>query len=327
MIISRSPFRISFVGGGTDLAYFYREHGGCVVSMSIQEYFYLSMHRYFFDTGYLVKYSQTERVDAVEKIQHPIIREVFSSYGISGVDFSSAADIPAGTGLGSSSSFTAALITLCDAYTGRQRSQASVAEMACDVEINRLGEPIGKQDQYGAAIGGLKKIRFMPDDTVVVEPIFLKPAQRQRVEEGLLLVYCGGSRSASAQLAGQRRNIEASPSLIDNLKTMAKQAEDLALEITRDVDVLGDYLHEGWERKKRFSSSVSTPEIDAIYERARAAGARGGKLLGAGGAGFLLFYAPGDAGPAVRHALSDYKIHDVRTDHSGALIVFNDQSR
>jgi D-glycero-alpha-D-manno-heptose-7-phosphate kinase len=323
MIISRTPFRVSFVGGGTDLPYFYREHDGCVVSMSINRYSFLTMHRSFERHGYLLKYSKSERVEHIDQIEHRIIRAVFERYGIDGVDFASASDVPAGTGLASSSAFAANLISLCDAYTGRSQSQLDIADGACDIELNVLKEPIGKQDQYGCAVGGLKKIEFHKDDTVTVEPILLTSKQRDRLESSIALIYCGGERSASSQLKIQQQNVASSAALIDNLKTMARQAHDLSVAIRRDVDLLGDYLHEGWERKKRLSASVSNPKIDAMYAIAREAGATGGKLLGAGESGFLLVHAP-DRLDAVLDALSEHKIERIKLDLEGTKIVYND---
>ncbi len=325
MIVVRTPFRVSFVGGGTDLPYHYEQHGGCVLSMAIRKYSYLSMHAGFHDTGYLIKYSRTESPERVADIEHPIIRTVFEMYGIDGVDFASAADIPAGTGLASSSAFTCGLLRLCDAYTGRERSQLDIAEAACDVEINRLGEPIGKQDQYGCALPGLKKIEFETDGSVLASPVLLNDSARNRLEDSLMLVYCGGNRSASQQLRGQKKNVTSSADLVANLKEMANQARQLSVDLLHDPDCLGDYLHDGWERKKRLSSGISTPEIDTLYDTARAAGARGGKLLGAGGAGFLLLHAP-DHREAVSEALPTRKIDHLRMDETGTAVVHNDQT-
>ena len=325
MIVVRTPFRISFVGGGTDLPYHYLQHGGCVLSMAIRKYSYLSMHRGFHDTGYLIKYSRTESPERVSDIEHPIIRTVFQMYGIDGVDFASAADIPAGTGLASSSAFTCGLLRLCDAYTGKTRSHLDIADAACDVEINRLGEPIGKQDQYGCALPGLKKIEFNTDGSVLASPVLLNDTARQRLEDSLMLVYCGGNRSASKQLQAQKKNIADSAQLVANLNEMAQQAHRLSTDLLRDPGCLGDYLHDGWERKKRLSDGISTPEIDALYHTARGAGARGGKLLGAGGAGFMLLHVP-DCYDDVAKALGGQKIDRVHMDETGTTVVHNDQT-
>lgn len=192
MLINRTPLRISFVGGGSDLPSFYQEHSGAVVSMAIDKYFYLSMHQSFEKTGYLLKYSKVENVEKVDDIEHRIIHQVFKDKSIDGVDFSSAADIPGGTGLASSSAFTVGLLSLCDAYNGNYTSQMNLASDACEVEIEKLNEPIGKQDQYGCAIGGIKFIEFLPDESVKLTPIFLAPKQAQKLNSNLLLVYLGG---------------------------------------------------------------------------------------------------------------------------------------
>lgn len=326
MIVARTPFRISFAGGGTDIPSFYRAHGGAVLSMAIDKYFYLTMHRAFLSRGYLLKYAKTEAVQSVEDIEHPIIRQVFADYGISGVDFSSAADIPAGTGLGSSSAFTAGLISLCNAYKGHYAPAEEVAAAACRIEIDRLGEPIGKQDQYGCAIGGLKLIEFHQDERVVVTPIFLTHTKRQALEDSLVLAYVGGHRSASQMLRQQGAEIAANPARVDDLKAMASLAHQLRGQLQEDPTALGAFLHEGWERKRRLSATVSTPFIDAVYERGRAAGATGGKLLGAGGGGFVLFCAPGATADGVRAALSDLPLFSVKIDGAGSVIVYDDMS-
>nr|WP_321365618.1 hypothetical protein [uncultured Celeribacter sp.] len=284
------------------------------------------MHKSFHDSTSLIKYSRTETVDAIEDIQHPIIREVFSMYGIEGVDFASAADIPAGTGLASSSAFTCGMIKICDEFTGQFREQIEIADLACEVEIERLREPIGKQDQYGCAVPGLKKIEFNPDGTVDVSPILLKSAARARLEDSLTLLYVGGTRSASAQLETQKKTVASNEQLTANLKEMANQARVFTDEIADKPDDLGAYLHEGWERKKRLSPHVSNPHIDALYERALAAGATGGKLLGAGGAGFLLLHAPG-ARDAIEDAFQDMKLQRIRIDTSGTTVVHNDTGK
>lgn len=323
MIIVRTPFRVSFVGGGTDLPYFYEQHGGCVVSMAIDKYSYLSLHPNFHGKGHLIKYSNVENTDSIDQIKHPIIRTVFEMYGIDGVDFSSASDIPAGTGLASSSAFTCGLLRLCDTYQGNNRTQLDLAAAACDVEINRLREPIGKQDQYGCAIPGLKTISFGRDGSVEVSPILLTQSAQTRLEESLLLIYCGGQRSASAQLKTQEKHVASSDDLTTNLIEMADQARDLSRRIALDPDCLGEFLRDGWERKKRLSPGMSTPEIDAAHDRAIAAGATGGKLLGAGGAGFLLMHVP-DCRDAVIAALPDYQTMPIRMDMRGSIVIHQD---
>ena len=252
MIISRTPLRVSFCGGGSDLPAFYRDHGGAVLSMSIAKYVYLSMHAYFRSEEYVLKYSQIERPKTVDEIQHRLVRQVFEDCGIKGVDFNSSADVPAGTGLGSSSAFTVGLLNLCNAYTGRYQGREALAAKACEIEIEKLGEPIGKQDQYGCALGGINFIEFHPDDSVTYERVPLKLAQREQLENNLLMLYLGRSRSASAVLKEQMNTLKTSSYAVDNLKTMVRQARALRGDIMNDIDVLGPYLHEGWELNERW---------------------------------------------------------------------------
>lgn len=324
MIISRTPFRVSFCGGGSDLPSFYRAHGGAVLSMAIQKYMYLSMHDYFERDGYILKYSQVETPKQVDAINHRIIRQVFSDLDIKGVDFNSSADVPAGTGMGSSSAFTVGLLNLCYAYKGQYVSRAELASQACDIELNKLGEPIGKQDQYGCALGGINLIEFHPDDSVSFEPVPLAQDQRTQLEANLCLFYLGGTRSASALLEAQSKNSASDADVIANLKAMTEQARRLRGDICKDIDCLGPYLHEGWERKRKLASGISNPVIEEAYAEALAAGATGGKLLGAGGSGFLLTYAPSGKAEAVAQALSAFRQHSVKIDHSGATIIYSD---
>ena len=324
MIISRTPLRVSFVGGGSDLPSFYRQHGGAVLSMSINRYIYLSMHKNFESDRYILKYSKVETPKSLDEIEHRIIRQVFDDCDIQGVDFNSSADVPAGTGLGSSSCFTVGLINLCNAYKGVYESRTELARKACEVEIDKLGEPIGKQDQYGCALGGVNFIRFNPDESVSVEAMALTEEKRRRLESSLVMFYLGGTRSASAVLAEQSKNMASQADAIENMKAMVRQAYDLREALPRDVDVLGPFLHEGWERKKKLASGISNPKIDGAYARAMAAGATGGKLLGAGASGFLLVYAPGEAKAAVCDALSHLPAYPVGIDAIGSAIIYAD---
>ena len=325
MIITRTPLRMSFAGGGTDLASFYRQTPGAVVSMAINKYFYLAMHDYFFEKGYLLKYSKTETVDDVKDIEHSIIRTVFSDFGIDKVDFSSAADVPSGSGMGSSSAFTVSLLHLVHAYLGKHCSQRQLAHQACDVEIEKLGNPIGKQDQYGCAIGGLKFIEFLPDEQVVVEPIFLRPDERVKLEDNLFLFFLGNQRSASAILDEQNERTKSDRNVHDALCLMADQARRLKSEITQSVDAVGEYLREGWELKKTLTNSISNSLVDEAHRKATEAGATGAKLLGAGAGGFLLTYAPRNKHAALVSAMKDYPLHKVRIDPVGSTVIFDDR--
>jgi D-glycero-alpha-D-manno-heptose-7-phosphate kinase len=324
MIISRTPFRVSFCGGGSDLPDFYRKYGGAVLSMSIARYVYLSMHENFQSDGYILKYSKVETPRYAAEIEHRILRQVFLEYEISGVDFNSSADVPAGTGLGSSSAFTVGLLNLCNAHLGRYESRTVLAAKACELEIRKLGEPIGKQDQYGCALGGLNFIEFHPDDSVTCESVPLTEANRRRLEDGLVMFYLGGNRSASEILRKQSQTLRENKAAQGNLQAMVRQARGLRAEIATDVDIIGPYLHEGWLRKRTLSRDITNARIDNAYERAMAAGATGGKLLGAGDCGFLLVYAPDGAQQSVREALVDYRAYNVRFDSIGTTIIYSD---
>jgi D-glycero-alpha-D-manno-heptose-7-phosphate kinase len=322
MIITRTPLRISFVGGGSDMAEFYREHGGAVLSVALAKYVFLSMHPYFHEQKIFLKYSQSELIDSVEQIQHRIIHEVFSAYSIKGVDFNSSADVPAGTGLGSSSSFTVGLINLCNAYTGRRMTTIELAESACRVEIERLLEPIGKQDQYAAALGGMNLIAFQPDDSVRVERVIMTPRNYQQLQRNLVLFYLGQTRAASEVLHEQRSNIRSDRSKVANLCKMVQLARELFTALSRgEIDALGATLHTGWMYKKELAKGISNERIDHYYDVALRNGAQGGKLLGAGGSGFLLFYVPESEQERLRRALSDLQAFPVLFDDYGSTLI------
>ena len=324
MIISRTPLRVSFVGGGSDIPRFYSRHGGAVLSMSVKKYVYLSMHEYFEPQGSILKYSEIEKPRTNDEIKHRIIQQVFRDLEIDGVDFNSSADVPAGTGMGSSSAFTVGLLNLCYAYKGKYVSRSRLAEEACEVEISKLGEPIGKQDQFGCALGGINLIEFHSDDSVTFETVPLTLEQRGEMERNLVMLYLGTVRSASALLSVQSEQVASDIQKTENLKAMAAQARQLRGDLCRDVDNLGPYLHEGWVRKRQLSSSITNPEIERAYERGFAAGATGGKLLGAGGTGFLLFYAPKGATQQVIEALPEYHASPVQVDTAGSTIIYSD---
>lgn len=323
MIITRTPFRVSFAGGGTDLKEYYLEHGGSVLSVSIDKYVYLSMHPYFHENKFFLKYSSNELVDDVDKIEHKILRQVIKDYDIKGIDFNSSADIPSGTGLGSSSAFTSGLITLCNAYTGRYMNPENIASYACDIEINKLGEPIGKQDQYACAVGGLNFINFNQDDTVSMEKILLSSQKMKKLEDNLLMFYLGTTRSASSILAEQKNNTITNQQKVQNLHKMVKLSQDLRLELLNgNVDSMGKILHQGWMYKKELASQISNEKIDYYYNLAMKNGASGGKLLGAGGSGFLLFYVPNEKHENVRKVLKDLEELKFGFDNEGTKVIY-----
>jgi D-glycero-alpha-D-manno-heptose-7-phosphate kinase len=323
MIISRTPFRISFAGGGSDLKEYYSLTSGAVLSVTIDKYVYLSMHPYFIENKILLKYSNNELINDVNDIKHPIIKTVFKDYDLSGVDLSSSADIPSGTGLASSSAFTAGLINLCNTYMHKYMTKEEIAKYACDIEINKLGEPIGKQDQYACSIGGLNFIEFHRDDTVSVERIHLNHESMQKLENNLLLFYLGTNRSANSILFEQRQKTINEQVNINNLDKMVKLAWDLKAELLQNnIDSIGEILHQGWMYKKELASKISNSNIDSIYDLALKNGAEGGKLLGAGGGGFLLFYVKQENQQRLRTALSDLSELKFKFDSTGTTIIY-----
>jgi len=324
MITTRTPFRISFAGGGSDLADYYRRFGGAVLSTSINKYMYLSIHPYFYKDKTLLKYSQTELVDNIDNIKHNIIREVFKMYDIHGVDFVSIADIPGGTGLGSSSSFTVGLINLCNAYKSIYMNKYNIAESACEIEIEKLNEPIGKQDQYAAAFGGLNYVQFNKDDSVTVERLPLNKEVQTNIENNLLMFYLGNVRSASSILNTQKTEISSSAKKQDVMHWMVALVDDLKKSLLKqEIDILGEILHEGWLLKKSLTNSISNPVIDEYYELARQHGAVGGKLLGAGGGGFMLFYVRQEDQPHfIEKMTKELNICNFKFDNTGTSVIY-----
>jgi D-glycero-alpha-D-manno-heptose-7-phosphate kinase len=324
MIISRAPLRMSFVGGGSDLPSFYREHGGAVVSTALDKYVYVTINKKF-DEHIRVSYSRTEEVDCVDQIQHPIVREGMRLLGVSGgVEITSVADIPAkGTGLGSSSSFAVGLLHALYAYLGKFVSADTLARQSCELEIDILKEPIGKQDQYAAAYGGLSFIQFNADDSVFVSPIICARDTNERFQRNLVCFYTGTTRRASNILRAQDEEVRMSRSKQEVLRRMVALARDFKRELeSNSLSLLGEILHENWVSKKSLAEGVSNSAIDDWYERARAAGATGGKLLGAGSGGFLLFYASEERHPALLRALSDLRRVEFRFEPRGSSIIF-----
>ena len=325
MIITRAPFRVSFCGGGSDLPSFYEKYGGCVLSTSIRKYMYLTAHKYFEQDKIVLKYSKTEVVDNYSEIEHRIFRQCLTDFDLKGVEISSMADIPAGTGLGSSSTFTVALLHLLHTYKGEYVSKYKLAKDACSVEIEKLGEPIGKQDQFAAAFGGLKFYEFMPNGFVNVEPVIMAPDSYRKLEENILMFYIGGTHSASDILKEQSANVkQTDKATVQN--EMCQITRTLKAELQKNnVDAMGELLHENWRLKKSLATGISNPLIDDTYSRAMKAGALGGKLLGAGGAGFMIFYVPKEKHRGVREALAHLREMEFEMDNSGASIVMTDR--
>jgi D-glycero-alpha-D-manno-heptose-7-phosphate kinase len=313
MIITRSPLRISLGGGGTDLPSYYREHSGFLIAAAIDKYVYITLHQTFVPE-LIIKYSKLERVLTVDDVEHPIIRESLKMVGIEApsLEITSMADIPAGTGLGSSGSFTTALLKAFHALKKNLVHPAELAEQACQIEIEKLGEPIGKQDQYISAFGGITCFKFMPDGRVEAWPLKISEETLFNLEDNLLLFFTGYSRSASKILKEQDdKSKKSEKAMIDNLhfvKDLGKQSQ-LALE-RGDLNEFARLMDVHWQRKKERSESMSNSQINEWYDCAMADGALGGKLIGAGGGGFLMFYADDKA--RLRHALREIGLTEVR---------------
>jgi D-glycero-alpha-D-manno-heptose-7-phosphate kinase len=324
VIITKTPFRVSFGGGGSDLPSFYRQNGGCVLSVTISKYVYISMHPYFNSSQFLLKYSKTELAGEVADIQHRIFREVLAElWPAGGVEITSTADIPSGTGLGSSSSFAVGLLHAVYAYRAQFRAKEQLAEEACRLEIEALHEPIGKQDQYAAAYGGLNLFEFKPDDSVVRTPVILPADALLELENSLMLFYTGDQRETGEILRDQIAQVAGQPSAREAQEGLVKIAYDMCQELNRGrLDGFGRLLHRGWLLKRSLSSKISNPRIDSFYQRALESGALGGKLLGAGGGGFLLLYCPLARQELLRRALADLYELPFRFDWGGSQVIF-----
>lgn len=324
MIITKTPLRVSFAGGGTDLAAFYDQEEGLVVSSAISLSVYIAVHE-FFERQIVLKYSKTESVNTVDEVEHPLFRECLQRAEVGGpIELTSFADIPSkGSGLGSSSSFAVGLIKALSAFKGQNIGPEHCAAEACEVEIERLGEPIGKQDQYAAAYGGLNTIRFRADGSVHVDPIILTREKRQVLDENLIMFYTGITRSASGILAEQKQNTVNDSEKFRSLQTMKGMAGELVTSLNAgQIDAVGDLMHAGWLEKRKLAAKISNPQIDAWYEAGRAAGARGGKLLGAGGGGFLMFYCEKEKQLALREALNDLREVPFGLETQGTRILY-----
>ena len=312
MIISRTPFRISLAGGGSDFGEYYRHSVGNVVSMAINRYMYVTVNRRF-DDLIRVSYTQTEIVERIDDLQHDLIREALRITGVTkGVEITTIADLPAGIGLGSSSTLTVGVLNALDALKGERRSPAELARRACEIEIEVLQKPIGKQDQYIAAFGGLQDIYFNPDETVSVHPVLCQPARREQLLRRLMLFHTGAHREAGSVLAEAKRN------LADRVEARANIGAIVALAgHVRDalgaghVTRIGKMLDASWHLKKQMASSVSNGYLDDLYERALDAGAEGGKVAGAGGGGCLLLFVSPTRRARVRRAMHRCGLREV----------------
>lgn len=322
MIITQTPLRISFAGGGTDFPDFYKIDGGCVVSSAIDKYIYVIIKERF-DKKIRVGYSKTEMVDSIDDIEHELVRECLRKTGITqGVEISTMADIPSeGSGLGSSSSVTVGLLNALYAFRGDLKPAEVLAEQACEIEIDVLGKPIGKQDQYIAAYGNLRFIQFHPSDKVQVDQVNISPDKKRRLGESLMLFYTGITRSSSTILSEQRDNIS---SRLHILQAIKDQACDIHANLSNGCsDSIGTVMHQGWIHKRQLACRISSNHIDDLYSKALDAGAIGGKIAGAGGGGFLLLYCPLEYQSAVRSTLDELKELPFNLERDGTKVIFN----
>ncbi|NLE43835.1 MAG: GHMP kinase [Chloroflexi bacterium] len=328
MIISRTPLRISFVGGGSDLSAFYRYAPGAVVSTAINKYIYITVNQKF-DQKIRASYSRTEIVDSVDELEHELIREAMRLVGVDGaIEITSISDIPSqGTGLGSSSVYTVGLLNALYAYQHHLAGEERLAREACQIEIERCGKPIGKQDQYIAAYGGFKYIRFNPDESVFVDPIICSSETRRCLEERLLLLYTGLTRRSDDILSEMGSNTEQDEAARAGLQRMVGMANQLHEALLHDdVNGFGEVLHANWMEKRRLADGITRPCIDEWYELARAHGAIGGKILGAGGGGFLLLYAPVDRHDEICRALPGLRPIPFRFEPQGSKLIFVEEN-
>jgi D-glycero-alpha-D-manno-heptose-7-phosphate kinase len=319
MIISKTPFRISFAGGVSDLRDYYRHSYGSVVSTAINKFIYVTVNSKF-DNKIRVSYSKTEIVPKVSNIRHPIVREGLKLTKLDGgLEITTIADIPSGTGLGSSSAFTVGLLNALYAFKGEHKGAELLADEACKIEIDILKEPIGKQDQYACAYGGLNQIRFNPDESVFVDPVISQRETKKKLDSNLLLFYTGIHRRASTILTESKQNMG---NLKEHVDTLRDLSEEMANALrNNDLSGFGELLNKAWQYKKK-TGKVSNAEIDTYYEKARSAGALGGKILGAGGGGFLLLYCEKRHQQKVRDRLSNLKETEFHLEPQGSRIIY-----
>jgi len=321
MIITRTPFRISFAGGGSDLQAFCSREPGMVLSTAIDKHMYLAVKSHF-DLNFRISYSKTEFADTVDQIDHRIVRECLKYRGISrGLEVVSMADLPARTGLGSSGSFTVGLLHALYALQGNIVSPERLAREACHIEIELLREPAGKQDQYIAAYGGMQFIQFNPDGSVFVNPVPCSNRTRQELNQSLLMFFTGGTRDARDVLSKQQANTSHRMPVLRRMCDLARQLRDVLTD-GNDLSVFGRLLHESWECKRSLEPSISDTKIDEYYERGLKAGALGGKLLGAGGGGFLLFFCQPGRQARLREELKELRELPFSFDPEGSKVVY-----
>lgn len=322
MIISQTPYRVSFAGGGTDLPAFYRKEFGAVLSVTITRHMYVTLHGRF-ERNIRVAYSKTETADRVADVQHDLVREAMRLTGIDEpLEVTTIGDVPAGTGMGSSSTLTVGLLNAMYAYQGRVVPKERLAREACDIEINILGKPIGRQDQYAAAFGGLNYIRFNPDDSTDVSPVPCKAGVLEEIERRALLMYTDATRDANVILKKQSEGTADKFTVLKAMRDLADGMRQVLTGSSPSIDEFASLLHEGWELKRSLGFGISGQLVDHWYEEARKAGAQGGKLLGAGGGGFLLLLAPPERHNAIREALGKPRELPFKIDRHGSRVIF-----
>lgn len=321
MIISQTPYRVSFAGGGTDLPAYYRHEYGAVLSLAIDKHMYVTVSPRF-EPSTRVAYTRTEIVDNPAELQHELVREALKMTGLGRhLEITTVGDVPGGTGMGSSSSLTVGVLLALHAYKGQIASAKNLAEQACRIEINELGKPIGKQDQYAAAFGGMNYIRFNPDESVDVEPVPTTPETMQELTKRVLLFYTEQQRDADKILKKQSEGTRERMAVLREMRDLAHEMR-LALGGSGGLDEFARLLHEGWLLKRSLGFGISTGSVDTWYEQARKLGAQGGKLLGAGGGGFLLVVAPPERHDLIRDALGNPRELTFGIDRRGGRVIF-----
>jgi len=323
MIITQTPLRISFFGGGTDFKGYYRlNKGGAVLSTAIDKYIYVIIKKRF-DDKICLNYSRKEIIDSVDEIKHDLVREAMRKTGIEeGVEITTLADVPSeGTGLGSSGSVTVGLLNTFYLYQVQSQPAAILARQACEIEVDILKRPIGKQDQYSAAFGNLDLMKFNPDDTVILQQLSLDEEIKRELETNLMLIYTGITRRSSDILSEQKKNIKDKISVLNDIRDMVEEGKECLIK--GKLDDFGKLLHQGWERKKKLAQGINNPLIEEIYQAARKAGALGGKISGAGGGGFLLLYCPVEQQNRIRKTLKNLRELPFRFEEEGTKAIFN----
>ena len=330
MIISRTPHRISFFGGGTDYPSYYRDHGGSVLGACVDKYSYITCRQLppFFEHTHRIVYSIIERINTINEIQHPSVRETLRHLGVSfGVEIHHDGDIPARSGMGSSSAFTVGLLNSMMALQGKMVTKKELARTAIHIEQEMIRENVGSQDQTFAAYGGLNRIDFLANDELIVTPVIMKPERLSTFENNLLLVFAGLSRNASEVAEEQVRNTARNIGQLNTMKSLVDNAYQVLTDPRRDLNEFGELLNETWKLKKSLSSAITNSKIDELYDLAMKNGAMGGKLLGAGGGGFMLFFVPAERRAKLSQALRNHLQIPFRFDYEGSKIIVYEPDR